>query len=163
MTIETGWSLPAGTLADARSGAPEELAAACAGAPTLLFVYKADCPGTAVAAPVLPRFDAVPGLRLLAISQDGPAETRSFGAASGWTGRVRALIDPEPWAVSEALGVRVTPTWILAGPDGRVEEVVEGWARVDANRLAARASELAGAPPLVVSPEGGAEPAWRPG
>ena len=131
--------------------------------PALLFVYKADCPATAVAGPVLPRFAQLAGLRLFAISQDAAAETADFAVACGWAGKVAVLRDPEPWRASDALGARVTPTWILVERGGRIAAAAEGWSREDANQLAAGAAALLGLAPVTVSSEGGAEPAWRPG
>jgi len=131
--------------------------------PALLFLFKADCPATAVAAKVLPRFAAIPGLAVSAISQDDAGLTRRFAADSGWGGTVRTLLDPEPWPASDACGMRATPTWLLVAPGGRVEMAAEGWSRDDANALAAAAVRLTGSPPLTVSRPDGPEPAWRPG
>jgi hypothetical protein len=138
------------------------LAELCSRGPALVFFHKADCPATEIAAGVLPRFVAVPGLALVAASQDEPGEARAFAAESGWEGKVRLLLDPEPWSASEALRVRATPTWfLLAG--GRLEAVAEGWSRDDANALAARAAGLLGAAPPVVARADGSEPLLRPG
>jgi len=159
--LAPGSAVPRAILRDP-GGGEVALADLCAGGPALLFLHKADCPATEIAARVLPRFAAVPGLALAAVSQDGIAEARAFAAASGWEGTVRLLLDPEPWPASEALGVRATPTWfLLAG--GRIEAVAVGWSRDDANALAARAAALLAAPPPEVSRPGGAEPALRPG
>ena len=145
------------------AGAHVRLASLAATGPVLLFVYKADCPATAVAGPVLPRFARLSGLQVVALSQDGEAETAAFARACGWGGTVRVLRDPEPWIASDALGARVTPTWVLVERGGRIAAAAEGWSRDDANRLSATAAGLLLAAPLEVSPEGGAEPAWRPG
>jgi len=145
------------------SGAAARLEDLYARGPALLFFHKADCPTTAVAAPVLPRFAAVPGLALAAVSQDEPEEARALAAASGWGEAVRVLLDPEPWPASDAYAVRVTPTWVLVARGGRVESVREGWSRDDANDLAARAAALAGTAPAIVSHPGEPEPAMRPG
>ena len=163
MPLADGTTLPAAPLAEAHGGARVDLARLADRGPALLFLYKAECPATEVAAPVLPRFAAVPGLALVAISQDGPAEARIFTAGQGWRGVVRTLVDAAPWAASDALAARVTPTWILVAPGGRVVRTAEGWAREDANGLAAAAAALVGAPAPVISAEGGAEPPWRPG
>lgn len=116
-----------------------------------------------MAGPVLPRFGAVPGLAVAAVSQDDLEATRAFAAASGWAVRVRVLRDPKPWPASDACGVRATPSWVLVAPGGRVEMVAEGWCRDDANALAAAAARLAGAPAQVVSRPDGPEPALHPG
>jgi hypothetical protein len=104
----------------------------------------------------------VPGLAVAAVSQDGEAATRAFAGAHGWRAPLRVLLDRDPWPASAAYAVFATPTWILLAPGGRVEAVVEGWSREDANALAARAAALAGAPaPVVSTPADG--PAFRPG
>jgi hypothetical protein len=131
--------------------------------PALLLFYKGDCGASVVAAPVLPRFGAVPDLVLVAVSQDPPNDTAAFAAAHGWD-EVTVLFDAAPWPASNAFGIDATPTWVLLAPGGRVEAVGVGWSRDDANQLAATASRLAGfAPAPVVSSPGGAEPALRPG
>ena len=134
-----------------------------AAGPVLLFVYKSDCPATEIAGKVLPRFARLPGLSLVAVSQDGEAETEGFARACGWGEAVRTLRDPEPWPASDTLGARVTPTWVLLERGGRIAAAAEGWSREDANALAARAAALLGQPAQAVSAEGGAEPPWRPG
>ncbi len=146
---EDGTPVPLGRLADA--------------GPVLLFVYKADCPATAVAGPVLPRFARLAGLSLVAVSQDDEQETLGFAQACGWEGAVRVLRDPEPWRASDALGARVTPTWVLLDRGGKIAAAAEGWSRDDVNQLAASAAALLGVPAEVISPESGAEPPWRPG
>ncbi|HET9596029.1 MAG TPA: conjugal transfer protein TraF [Anaeromyxobacteraceae bacterium] len=159
MPIALGSSAPPLALVDLHGRAA---AAAVAGEPALLFFYKDGCAASEVAAGVVPRFAAVPGLRVLAVSQDGPEETRAFAAAHGWGG-VAVMRDPEPWPASDALGVRATPTWILLDAGGRVAASAEGWSRADANALAREAARLAGAAPLEVAADGGPEPAFRPG
>jgi hypothetical protein len=159
--LEAGRRLPEG-VAREPDGAAVPLARLAADGPALLFVYKSDCPATAIAGPVLPRFASLGGLALVAISQDDAPETDGFARACGWEGTVRVLRDPEPWRASDALGARVTPTWVLVERGGRIAAAAEGWSRDDANRLGASAAALLGQPPPVISPEG-AEPAWRPG
>jgi hypothetical protein len=162
MPLEPG-ALLSPARVETAAGAATELRALAGRGAALLFVYKVDCPASPLGAAILPRFAAIPGLVVAALSQDPPAEAARFAADHRWTGAVRELVDPEPWAASEALGIRSTPTWILIAPGGRVEAVSEGWSRDDANRLAERAAALAGTPPAQVSrPEDGG-PAFRPG
>jgi peroxiredoxin len=142
---------------------PVELSSLAGPGPALLFFYKGACAACAVAAPVLARFGAIPGLRVAAVSQDTRAETDAFAAANGWPGAVHALVDPEPWPASDAFEIAVTPTWVLVSPEGRIDAVAEGFARDDANALAARAAVLAGASPRVVSRPEDVGPALRPG
>lgn len=160
--LDAGKLLPACSAREL-DGAAVPLAELAAGGPVLFLVYKADCPATAVAGPVLPRFAQLTGLNLVALSQDDEAETIGFAKACGWDGKVRLLRDPEPWRASDALGARVTPTWVLVERGGRIAAAAEGWSRDDVNQLAATAAGLLGLPAPVISPEGGAEPPWRPG
>jgi F plasmid transfer operon protein len=160
--LEAGTFLPTVQVAG-ETGALVPLTALAVDGPALLFVYKSDCPATAVAGPVLGRFAQLTGLRIVAISQDVAFETAEFAVACGWAGKVEVLRDPEPWRASEALGARVTPTWILVGRGGRIAAAAEGWSRDDANQLAESAAALLDLAPVTVSREGGAEPPWRPG
>jgi len=159
--LAPGSALPAVPVQDL-DGREVPLSRLAAG-PALLFFFKADCPATEVAAKVLPRFARVPGLAVVAVSQDDAEDARALAADGGWMGGVLLLRDPEPWPASEACGVRATPTWLLVAPGGRVEMAAEGWSRDDANALAAAAARLAGSTPLTVSRPDGPEPALRPG
>ena len=161
MPLAPGSGLPAVAVQDL-DGREVPLSRLAAG-PALLFFYKADCPATAVAARVLPRFARVPGLSLVAVSQDGAEDAREFAAENGWIGGVLLLRDRDPGPASGACGVRATPTWFLVAPGGRVEMAAEGWSRDDANAMAAVAARLTGSAPLTVSRPDGAEPALRPG
>jgi peroxiredoxin len=160
--------LPPGTPAPAAiardlDGAPVPLAASASAGPVLLFFHNSDCPASPLGARVLPRLAAIPGLRVLAVSQDAPGGARAFAARHGLGAPVAVLVDPEPWPASDAFEVRATPTWILLAASGAVDRVCEGWSRDAANALAARAASLVGAPARPVSlPEDGG-PALRPG
>jgi peroxiredoxin len=159
--LPPGSSAPPAQALDA-AGAPVALASLAASGPALLFFYKGDCGASDAAAHALPRAATIPGLAVAAVSQDDPSLTGRFARAHRLEPRVRVLVDPEPWAASEAFGVLATPTWILLAPGGRVVAALEGWSRDDVNALAARAASLAGAAPAIVStPADG--PAFRPG
>ena len=161
MPLATGSSAPSAKARDL-AGRAVELAALAAGGPALLFFYRGDCGASAAAAHALPRLAAVRGVAVAAVSQDDAAQTAAFTKAHAFGARVHVLVDPEPWPASHAFDVRVTPTWVLLAPGGRVEAVLEGWSRDEANALAARAAALAGAPaPLVSTAADG--PAFRPG
>ena len=144
------------------SGRPAPLAPA-GGRPRLLLFYRADCGASEVAGSVLPRFGAVPGLDVVAVSQDPAPAAAAFAADRGLRPPVRVVVDAEPFAASDAFRVRSTPTWVLLDGQGAVAAVAEGWSRDDANALAAVAAGLCGAAPVVVAPPDGPEPALRPG
>ena len=162
MPVSAGAPAPeaAALAADGRTLPLRSLAAR---GPALLFFFKGSCPATAAAAGALPRLAAVRGVSVAAISQDDAADTAAFAAEHGWGSGVLVLRDPEPWPASDAYGVQSTPTWVLVAPDGRIERVLEGWSRDDANALAARAAEIAGAPPAVIASAADGGPAFRPG
>ena len=161
MPLATGSSAPSAQARDL-AGRAVELAALAAGGPALLFFYKGECGTSAAAAHALSRVAAVRGVAVAAVSQDDAAQTAAFAKAHAFGARVHVLVDPEPWPASQRYGVRATPTWVLLAPSGRVEAVLEGWNRDEANALAARAAALAGAPaPLVSTAADG--PAFRPG
>jgi peroxiredoxin len=144
------------------SGRPAALAPA-GGRPRLLLFYRADCRASEIAGTVLPRFGAVPGLDVVAVSQDPPPATAAFAAERALGPAVRVVVDPQPFAASDAFRVRSTPTWVLLDGRGTVVAVAEGWSRDDAIAIAAAAARLCGAAPVVVAPPGGAEPPLRPG
>jgi hypothetical protein len=137
------------------------LAVPSPGAPSLVLFYRADCGACELAGAVLPRFRAVAGLRILAVSLSDDPATRAFAAEHGWdAGWV--LLDRPPWRASRAWQVEATPTWYLVDGHGRVATAVEGWDRAAVNALAADAARLAGVEAPVVSPPG-AQPDHRPG
>ncbi len=162
MPIAPGAAAPDVRVVPLGDEAPLSVRALAARGPALLFFYKGDCPTSEAAAHVLPRAAAIPGLAVAAVSQDGALPTEVFARDHRLAAPVRVLVDPEPWPASDAFGVRVTPTWILLAAGGRVDAVLEGWSRDDANALAARAAALAGARPVAVSTAADG-PAVRPG
>lgn len=162
MPLSPGEQAPPAVAADL-SGRPSPLAPAD-GRPRLLLFHRAGCGASEVAGSVLPRFGALPGLDVVAVSQDPAAvAAAAFGADRGIAPAVRVAVDAPPFAASDAFRVRSTPTWVLLDGRGTVVAVAEGWSRDDANAIAEAAARLCGAAPVVVAPPGGAEPALRPG
>lgn len=161
MPLPTGTPAPAAR-ATALDGTEVPLPSLAADGPALLFFYKGDCGASDAAAHALPRAAAIPGVAVAAVSQDDPFLTDAFARNHRLGAPVQVLVDEEPWPASDAFGVLSTPTWVLLAKGGRIEAVLEGWSRDDANALAARAAALAGAPAVPVStPADG--PAFRPG
>ena len=161
MPAQPGTFAPASPTVDL-DGAATDLPSLAASGPALLFFFQGDCPTSETAAHALPRTAAIPGLTVAAVSQDDPPDAEAFARKHRLGGTVRVLVDPPPFPASDAFGILVTPTWVLLAPGGRIEAVLEGWSRDEANALAARAAALAGARPAVVStPSDG--PAFRPG
>jgi peroxiredoxin len=161
MPLSPGDEAPPAVAADL-AGRPAPLASP-GGRPALLLFYKGDCGASEVAGSVLPRFGAVKGLEVVAVSQDPAPEAAAFAAARGFGGAVRLVVDADPFAASEAFRVLVTPTWVLLDGQGVVAAVAEGWSRDDANALAAAAARLCRVAPVTVASPDGPEPALRPG
>lgn len=162
MSFEAGERAPA-AIADDLSGEAVELAGLWRDGPALLFFYKAGCPTSPLAAHVLGRFTAIPGLRVAAVSQDDADEADAFASEHGFGAAVTVLVDPSPWDASMAFGLVTTPTFFLVKQGGELVARVPGWSRKDANVLAARAAALLGASPITVSFEGDPGPAFKPG
>lgn len=100
-------------------------------------------------------------LRVLAVSQDNAAKTRAFNERTG--ARLDTRYDPEPWKVSDALGMTAVPTLFRVSPDGTIAETVEGFDRKALEGLARRAASLAGKPPSELFRPGDNAPAFKPG
>jgi peroxiredoxin len=114
------------------SGARVDLAGLMERGPVLLVFVEADCPTSRLALERLERASgafAARGGSLVSIHED------SLETAARTMRRCRAsfaaLSEAEPFAVSEAYGVRTVPTAFLVGRDGLVGRVVEGWSHAD--------------------------------
>lgn len=98
----------------------------------LVLFVECDCPTSRL---TLRRLQAIAeplargGIAVVAIHQDPPAVAVATMAdcQAGFT----ALSEPEPYAASQAFGVRTVPTAFLVGTDGRIEAAIEGWCRDD--------------------------------
>ena len=130
--------------------------------PALLVFVEADCPTSRLA---LERLESArqplgrAGATLVAIHED-PLEVAERTMRRCRAGFL-ALAEPEPYAVSEAYGVRTVPTAVLVGADGAVQRVIEGWSHEDYVDVLAQAARtprseaerwLAPATPPLVKP-----------
>jgi len=115
------------------------LAELTADGPVLLFFYKVTCPVCQMTAPFLERFHREGGLRVYGISQNEAGETREFLKYFGAS--FPTLLDSEDtgYAASNAYGISSVPTLFLVEGDGMLEQVIEGWNRIDMEALSARA------------------------
>lgn len=144
-----------------RAAAPPVPGADFSSGPTVLFFYKVTCPVCQLAAPkvsVLER--AYPG-RSRGVGQDPPEKLAEFAREHALA--MPAETDPPPHALSGAYGIRVVPTAVLVGADGRVDRVVESWDRDGLNDLSRRVAELTGRPYVPVSEASDGLPPFRPG
>jgi peroxiredoxin len=117
-TLQTGDAAPdlAFRTPDGHDVALDALLAA---GPVLLAFYKASCPVCQLALPFLDRLQDAP-FRVFFVSQDPPAETRSFAAGFGL--RSPFLLDPEPagYPASNACGIAYVPSMFLIDIGRRV-------------------------------------------
>ena len=106
--------------------------------------FKTTCPTSELAWPYLERIRRLGdgALPVVAVSQDGPAETAEFNLRLGV--RIPTLFDHEPWRASEALGLESVPTFFLVDDDGRIVDTVVGFQRRKLAEIGARAAERAG-------------------
>ena len=129
--------------------------------PVGLFFYKVTCPTCALAAPKMRAFeDVVPG-RVIGIGQDPVDALERFTAEHDM--RITSIVDPPPYALSDAFHVVSVPTLFLVGDDGRVLDSIGAWDRDGFNRVAATLADLTGAVPFEVSTPGDGLPAFKPG
>lgn len=129
--IEPGETAPTFRL-EATDGRQIVLADLLAAGPALLVFVEADCPTSRLTLERVERARAPlehRGVALVAIHEDEPeiAAQTMRRCRAGFA----ALAEPEPYAVSEAYGVRTVPTAFLVGSDGAVKRVIEGWSHDD--------------------------------
>jgi peroxiredoxin len=139
------------------------LPVASGAAETLYVAFKTTCPTCALTWPYLERVRQASegGMRVVAISQDPPAATREFQERHG--AHVEVAYDAAPWPVSEKLGVTTVPTFFRVGPDGTIEEKVEGWNREQMRSFARRGAALAKRDSADIIRPGDQVPAFKPG
>lgn len=169
--IEPGQQAPPFTL-ESTGGVSTSLADLIGRGPALVVFVEADCPTSCLTIERLERAReavALAGAVLVTIHEDplDVAERTMRRCRAGFL----ALSEPEPYAVSEAYGVRTVPTAFLVGTDGDVARVIEGWSHhdfVEALAEAARAlpreaeTWLAPADPPLVKPGCGSKNALDP-
>ena len=161
--IKVGTKAPAFTLA-ASDGEPRSLHDLTADAPALLVFFKTTCPTCRMAMPVYGELVRRYGdaTYVVAVSQDPLLKARAWLAEQGFEGL--ALDDtPDRYAVSRAFGVATVPTAVLVDADGKVVDVVEGWHRDGANRLAARLGAVTRRSEDPVSTPADGRPPLKPG
>lgn len=111
----------------------------------LVAFFHTECATSEMAWPYLGRIRRIAGtgpLGVLAVSQDGPGETREFARRS--PERIPILYDPPPWKASEALGLQSVPQFVLIGENGRIREAATGFDRAKMEAYAGRAARLSG-------------------
>lgn len=100
--------------------------------PLLVAFFKVSCPTCQYTFPFVERLHQqfrAHGIKILGISQDNARDSRSFAKEYGTTFPI--LIDDYPYETSRAYGIKFVPTLFLISPDGKVELVTDGFAKVD--------------------------------
>lgn len=144
--------LTVGTEAPSLPGAPA--------GPFVVAFYKVTCPVCQLAAPVLDRLAAAAPGRVVAVGQDPEEALAGFRATFGID--VPTTSDTEPYARSNAWGIRIVPTvFLVAG--GRIADVVESWDRGAYERIGRGLAAAIGAPARPLTTEGDGLPPFRPG
>ena len=123
----------------------------------LLAFFKTTCPTCMLAFPFLERIHvAASGLRIVAISQDGPQATARFHQEFGIT--MPTAIDPVEggYAVSNAYGITHVPSLFLVSSAGNVEWFSSGFSKPELEVLGqmARVQVFAATDRV---------PVWKPG
>ena len=119
-------------------GTARPVSDAWAAGPALIVIGHTECGTTRLTLPYLDRLDRqrAPGAAVRAILQDDPASARAFADELGL--RLPVLLEPDPYALSAALGLGTVPTIFLVEPDGAIAERSEGFRRDALERLAQR-------------------------
>lgn len=122
---------------------------------TLVAFFKVGCPTCQLTFPFLERYHQrfeAPELRVLGVSQDDEAASRSFAERHGVNFPI--LLDAKGYAASRAYGVVTVPSLLLVGPDGTVGSTIEGFVKAKLDALAQELGSLLGK---------SGDPVWLPG
>jgi peroxiredoxin len=112
--------------------------------PALLAFFKVSCPVCQMALPFLDRIRSGGSLPVYAVSQNDAGDTRDFHRRFNLS--LPSLLDSEEagFVVSNAFGISSVPTLFLIEKDGSVTRVIEGWSKIEIERL----GEVAGMKPF---------------
>jgi thiol-disulfide isomerase/thioredoxin len=164
--------VPAALAADARFHAPDgralttsELLASASGLPIVLAFFKTSCPTCKFTWPFLERLHHAYGgsaARVIGVAQDPEPDARAFYAEFG-DATFELLLDPPPYAASNAFDVESVPHVTLLAPDGSVDVGFSGWSRAGFEALGAAVAARAGLSPVPLIGAGEEVPVLRPG
>jgi len=135
-TLGTGDPAPVVALVDA-SGVAHSLDILLATGPVLLAFFKVTCPTCQLTLPFLGRL-AGSGVRIIPVSQDGPAATRDFAKEYGLT--VPSMYDraEDGYPASSAFGLTTVPSLFLIQRERRIAWDLVGFHRKELEVLAGR-------------------------
>ena len=144
-------------------GREYSLPSSAEGEPVLIVFFRVKCVTCDVAFPYINRLrEAYPdGWRLWTVSQDEPDTTAAYRDRFGITAPV--LLDAPELGVSRLYDPPSTPSWFLAGPDGRVEFTFDGFDKADINHLSERIAAYTGTARVEIAQDDDGAPAMKPG
>ncbi|SRR5579883_2830621 len=118
-------------------GGEVTLAELLKGGPVLLAFFKVTCPVCQMTLPFLERLHAAGTRRVFGVSQNGEEDTQNFARHFGLT--FPMLLDPEDdgFVASNTYGISSVPTQYLIDGSGLITDVIEGWLKVEMERLGA--------------------------
>jgi len=124
--------------------------------PVLLAFYKGSCPVCQFTLPYLDRARDNGRLKIVCVSQDGPADTKEFAEEFGL--RLPMLTDDrsQGYVASNAFGITHVPTMFQLEQGGTVSHAWTGWSKADMQSLGERTG-------IAVIAPGEQVPAFRPG
>ena len=164
MTVENGAEAPRFTLSDAAQGDRHSLSEALERGPVLIGIYKSSCAASKACFPFLEKiYQAYPKDRLTVwgIAQDSANISRSFARRTGVTFPI--LVDENDYATSREYDIMATPTVFLIDPSGTVVWQAMGFQKPLMDDLSARAAELLGLEPVMITNDTDDVPSWVPG
>lgn len=112
--------------------------------PALLVFFSSRGDACELMMPLLREFGVAyngADLEILAISQDSRAEAAGYLKSIGWSGRI--LVDPAPYDVSRAYGIRELPAAVLVDCDNTIVASAEGVTESGFNALSRAIADLA--------------------
>jgi hypothetical protein len=135
-------------------GAVTSSTAIYAGGPTLVMIGHKDCKTTRQTLPFIDRIHKDGG-RALAMMQDSPSDAAAALAKLGLA--LPFFSEPDPYALSTAIGMVTVPTLLFVEADGTVALTSEAFRRSDIEAFAARL----GTPKPVIAND--TMPGFKPG
>jgi len=134
--------------------------------PVVAAFFKVSCPVCQLAFPYLERifkaYEKSGKFTFVGVSEDDPADTRSFNREFGVTFPV--LLDPEDnYPASNAYGLTNVPSVFLISAEGEIESSFVGWSKRDLEQLNRKLAKVSGMAPAQIFHPGETVPEFKPG
>ncbi len=134
--------------------------------PVVLSFFKVSCPVCQFAFPLYERMARAhknSGATFLGISQNKPAEAKTFAREYGVTFPIAVDDDANHYAVSNAYGLTNVPTLFYIAPGGEIEVSSVGWSKADVDEVSKKLAALHQQQPPALWSKGEDVPAFRAG